>query len=288
MMSGAWPGFSNAYLLTGDTKYIDVLRKQLDILYEHKKVEDGRTLLPQMYGDPRGYKYKGKPEHYHYTPNLFTDRLTEIYLWSMDRTDLERVPTGKGWIGFLEGNDSGYPARALRADLEHVRRRIEAMRNDPTTADTRLADWLLGIVPPATNALTQLTLGGYFASGRIWVLHSRLRYFDPVRRRSGLPTDVAALVDRLTSDSASVTLVNTNQVEAREVLVQAGGYGEHRFQSVDTGDGRRNVDTGVIHVRLEPGAGQRITFGMDRYAQAPTLAQPWSAAIGPAREKDSP
>ena len=42
-------------MLTGESKYIDVLRKQLDILYDHKKVENGKTLLPQMYGDPRGY-----------------------------------------------------------------------------------------------------------------------------------------------------------------------------------------------------------------------------------------
>ncbi|MCP5111927.1 MAG: hypothetical protein GY953_13950, partial [bacterium] len=141
----------------------------------------------------------------------------------------------------------------------------------------------LGVVPPATNALTQLTLGGYFASGRIWVLHSRLRYFDPVRRRSGLPPDVGALVDRLTADSASVTLVNTNQVEAREVVVQAGGYGEHRFKSV-TADGRRRaIDAGVVQVRLEPGCGQRLTFGMNRYSQPPTLAQPWNVAVGPKR-----
>ena len=31
-----------------------------------------------------------------------TDRLTEIYIWSIDRKDLERVPAKEGWIGFLE------------------------------------------------------------------------------------------------------------------------------------------------------------------------------------------
>ncbi len=273
--SGAWPGFSNAYLLTGDPKYIHVLREQIDILYDHRKLENGRTLLPQMYGDPRGYKHNGEPEFYHYTDNLFTDRLTEIYLWSMDRGDLVRIPTDQGWIAFLEGNDPGYPVRALQADFEHIRSRLKLMRDDPTTPDTRLADWLLGIVPATTDALTQLTLGGYFSSGKLWALHSRLRYFDPDKRRSGLPADVAALVDRLTADSVTVTLVNTNQVEPRELLIQAGGYREHQFLSIDDGGSTRIVDASVVRVVLEPGAGQRLTLEVKRYANQPTLAQPW-------------
>ena len=160
--AASWAGFSNALLLTGDQSYVDVLRKQLDLIYEHKKVEDGKTLLPQMYGDPRGYKYNGEPEFYQYTGNLFSDRLTEIYLWSMDREDLERVPAEKGWIGFLEGNDPDYPTRAMAADFEHIRERVERIRNDPTSPDTRLADFLLRVVPATTETLTRLTLRRLF------------------------------------------------------------------------------------------------------------------------------
>ena len=60
--AGSWPGFANALLLTGDQSYVGVLRRQMDNIYAQKKVENGRTLLPQMYGDPRGYKYNGPPE----------------------------------------------------------------------------------------------------------------------------------------------------------------------------------------------------------------------------------
>ena len=62
-----------------------------------------------MYGDPKGYKHNGKPEWYQYTDNLMTDRLTEIYIWSMNRKDLERVPAKEGWIGYLEGAESRLP-----------------------------------------------------------------------------------------------------------------------------------------------------------------------------------
>ena len=275
VLAGAWPGFSNAYLLTGDPKYVAVLRKQLDLLYEHKRVEDGRTLLPQMYGDPRGYKHDGEPELYHYTANLYTDLLTKVYLWSMDRRDLERIPAEEGWIAFLEGKDPNYPERALRRDFETVRAKVEQMYNDPTSPDTRLADWLLGIVPAQTDNLTELMTGGYLRGGKLWALHARLRYFDPVRRRAGVPSDVGALVGKLTADSVTVTLVNLDPVAPREVVVQAGGYGEHQFTGV-THDGETTpLDADALTVRLAPGAGAELTLRMKRYANPPTLSQPW-------------
>ncbi len=293
-VEGAWPGFSNAFLLTGDQSYVDVLRRQMDNVYAQKKVENGRTLLPQMYGDPKGYKFNGPPSWYHYTNNLFTDRLTEIYLWSMKRTDLERVPVATSydpsqrsrngysgpdrsaaWLGFLEGKIADYPEKALRDDLNWVRHRMEMMRTDQTSADTRLADYLLDFNPAATNALVNLTLGGYFARGRIWVLHSRFRYFDPEQRRPGLPKDVGALVEKLTDDTATLSLVNTNPLDARTVTVQAGGYGEHQFVSATSGGVTTQVNGPVITVRLDPGAGARFDFQMARYANRPTFASPW-------------
>ncbi|MBI4473371.1 MAG: hypothetical protein HY646_11935, partial [Acidobacteria bacterium] len=174
--AGMWPGFSNALLLTGRQTYVDTLRKQIDNLYAQQKVVDGKTMIPQMYGDPRGYRYTGQEGWYQWTTNLFTDRLSEIYLWSMDPRDLGRVPK-TGWIGFLEGVNPDFPERALRADLERIRAKNDEIRNDPTTAETRLADWLMALNPATTHTLVNLMLGGYL-TGNIWTLHSRFRYFD--------------------------------------------------------------------------------------------------------------
>ena len=160
--AGSWPGFGNALLLSGDASFVQALRRQMDNIYAQKKVENGRVLLPQNYGDPRGYKYNGAPSWYHFTNHLFTDRLMEIYLWSMDRKDLERVPVaasfdpsterGSGydepdrsapWLGFLEGRLPDFPEKALASDLARVRRTVEMMRTDPTSADSRLwRHWL--------------------------------------------------------------------------------------------------------------------------------------------------
>ena len=275
--AASFQGFANGLLLTGDQSYVDVLRKQMDLVLQAARVEDGQTLLPTMYGDPRGYAFDGDPEFYRYQPVTYSDRLAEIYLWSMDPEDLERVPLeDEPWIAFLQGKDPDYPERAMNADFEHIRHRLELMRNDETTPDTRLADYLLGIMPATTDTLSQLTLGGYFARGRIWVLHSRLFYFDPERRRAGLPSDVAALVHELADDMVSVTLVNLNQLEAREVLVQAGGYAEHRFTGLEVAGESRELDARVVSVHLAPGAGQRLTLSMERYANRPELSFPWA------------
>ena len=149
------------------------------------------------------------------------------------------------------------------------------IRNDQTTADSRLADYLLDLNPVTTNGLTNVRLGGYFSAGRIWGLHSRVRYFDPVKRRSGLPEDVAALVEKLGADSATLTLVNTNPIEARDIVIQAGGYGEHRFDSVSLNGVATNVGGPTLSARLEPGAGSRLEFRMTRYVTSPSFAFPW-------------
>ena len=175
----------------------------------------------------------------------------------------------------MEGKLPAYPEKVLSDDLAAVRQRMEMIRTDDTTADSRLADYLLDFNPARTNGLTNLMLGGYFARGRVWVLHSRFRYFDPVARRAGLPADVGALVEKLGPSEATVTLANVNPLEAREVVVQAGGYGEHRFDSVSVNGRATRVDGPVLTVRLEPGAGARLEFAMTRYANKPTFAFPW-------------
>ncbi len=272
---GPWDGFGNAFLLTGDPAYIGVLRRQLDNLYSLKKVVAGKTQIPWNYGDPRGYKYSDRAEWYNWTDKLPHHLLTEIYMWSMDRKDLKRIPK-TGWLGFLEGNDSGYPERALRADLESVRKAAREIEEDPTTPDTRLPDWFMALNPARTETLNNLMLGGYYSTGVVRTLHSRLRYFDPARRRSGPPEEVAALVDSLSINSVSVTLVNLNPVYPREIVVQAGGYAEHQFTSVERKGQRSQIDGSSVTIRLEPGSGDRLTFQMRRYANQPTLLSPWS------------
>ena len=149
------------------------------------------------------------------------------------------------------------------------------MRADKTTPDTRLADDPMRYNPCSVRSLIPLMLGGIHPGHRGAILHCRLRYFDPVRHRAGIPDDVAALVEKLTADEVVVTLVNVNQIEPRRVIVQAGGYAEHQFITAVSGGQTVAIDAPTVEVRLAPGAGEQLPFRMKRYANRPTLSLPW-------------
>ena len=190
-------------------------------------------------------------------------------------------------MAFLEGKNPDYPTTALRADLQHVADRIVAAKADPTTPETRLADWPIDINPASVKSLVQLMTGGLHIARPPWSstspaqggvpLHCRLRYFDPERRRAGVPENVAALVHTLGDRAAEVTLVNLGKV-ARNVVVQGGAYGEHRIESVEVAGKAVVVGGAAFTIRLEPGCGTRMTLAMRRYANRPTLAFPWDRA----------
>ena len=257
--------FGNGLLLTGDQKYVDTWRGVIDGVNANSKVEDGQTLYPRMHGDDGWYDYRPEP---------FDVGAEQVYYWSMDRRDLERVPM-EGWIAFLEGQNPDYPEEALQEDVSTVRSKMERMRNDLSSPDTRLSDDMNGTNPAEVDALIQLMLGGMPTGHLGHPLHCRFRYFDPARQRPGMPEDVGALVEELHDDSAVVTLVNTNQVSSRTVTVQGGAYGEHQILEVDGGSGSTPVGGASFTVTLEPGCGSRLRVSMDRYANRPSFKFPW-------------
>lgn len=258
-------GFMNAYLLTGDDKYLDPWRKQIDLVNSHKKVVNGKTLYPHMYGD-KGW--------YHYTPQKYAHGDLPLYILSMRSEDRLRV-ADHPWIAYLEGKNPSYPETALRQDLERIRLRVAGMRGDTTTPDTRLADDPMKFNPASVESLVRLMLGGLPCGNRGVLLNSRLRYFDAENHRAGLPQDVAALVEKLSDRAATVTLVNCNPLQSRQVIVQAGAYGEHQFQSVEIAGKTQTIDGHTFSARLAPGAGTRLTLTMRRYVNEPTLRLPW-------------
>lgn len=264
--AAAFVGLMNAYMLTKDDRFLDAWRKQADVINSQGKVIDGKFAAPRMYGD-QGW--------YHFVPGRWSDHMRELHYLTWRPDDRERAGDS-GWLQYLDGKNASYPVQALRGDLEHVRDRVVAMRGDASTPDTRLSDNPMPFNPASVNALTELMQGGINIGRLATVQHSRLRYFDPVARRAGIPDDVAALVDAITDDSVSVTLVNVNQSEPRELVVQSGGYGEHRFTTLASGDQSRPIDGTQFRLRLEPGCGVRLTLGMERYSQQPTMSFPWN------------
>lgn len=301
-------GFRNAALLGGE-EYIEPLRVQGRLLLDNRvQTESGRRFL-NKYGD--NGPYEAAPEA---ADGLFEALYAEIYWRTLDDGDrralydaAEPKPAARrgrpswrfeyengrfeggnevAWIDFLEGNDPEYPERALRDAFARIRYHAEGIAKDRTTPDTRRADTPhgirvskespLGVIGAATGALVNLQLGGIEPMWCGGLLHSELRYFDPHRRRAGLPPDVAALVTAITPTHTKVTLVNLSQTEPRRVTVQTGAYGEHRCERVRTPDGAAVAVAGrSFEVELAPGSGGNLTIDRARFVNEPTYRFPW-------------
>ena len=267
--------FFNALLLSGDREYLHVWRRQNALINAQARVVDGKMQTPTLFGPNGWHGWKAGP----YRQGAFE-------IWYATQAPEDRAAAGSDpWISFLEGTNPAYPEAALEADLARLSKRDAARRADKTTPDTRLADWTLDFNPASAKALVQLTTGGLHIARPTWntdsppqggvTLHCRLRYFDPARRRAGLPQDVAALVHSLGDTQTQVTLVNTGD-RPRRVIVQGGAYGEHRIESVQLEGREHGVGARHFTLDLAPGAGARLVLSMRRYANRPSLAFPWA------------
>lgn len=273
-------GFFNAYLLSkGDDKYLDVWRKTADKFDAAAKTVDGKLSTPTMYGDQGFYSFK---------PGKYRLNFLEIYALSMKPSDRARCEETE-WYHFLEGNNPGYPVKALRQGMARIRQKMALVDADTTAPDMRLADSALPYNPAAIMALTQLMEGGLYLQHGSWaktspnqggtLLFSRLRYFDPERRRAGMPEDVAALMETWSQDSVTVTFVNLSPSRSRSVIVQGGAYAEHQIVSVSDGTATMAVNGPTFPLRLAPGAGARLVIKMQRFANDPSLSFPWEATV---------
>ena len=150
--------------------------------------------------------------------------------------------------------------------------------------------------PVTTEALIQLTLGAPQLIYNGGLLMSRLRYFDLSRKRPGLPQDTAALVERLEANRTVVRLVNLSPFETRDMLVQGGSFGEHRFTAVQythrtseypgateayaappvTEDARSvSVEGSHVRVVLPPATEITLDLGTAPFVNEPSAALPW-------------
>jgi hypothetical protein len=258
-------GFNNALLVTGDQKYVDAWRTMMDAVNSHARDDGDRKQYPTMYGAEGWYSWRDVS---------WNVGALEVWYWSQRSGDRARVGRND-WLEYLDGRNAGYPEQALERDLNSIQQRVSAMRRDTTTPAKRLADNMLDYNPAATEALVQLMWGALLPGREGGLLNARLRYFDPDRKRAGLPEDVGALVSELSDARTVVTLVNLNPSQRRTVIVQAGGYGEHQLLTVTSGGKTARIDSPVLAVQLAPGCGARLELAMKRYANAPTVKHPW-------------
>ncbi|MDQ0895154.1 hypothetical protein [Agromyces ramosus] len=265
----------NAYLITGDSRHLDLARDQLDAVMNEAVEEDPTSTPWSLRGSwmsrmgARSIKLTGAAEKpgtlvpYRYGENGWFDygpmmMALPTWLWwsTMSADDQDRLKTviagNPGsrseitefrdkeeaghelpWLSYLWGVNPDYPELALTMAIGQANRRLALM--DTVTHDPKndhIHFWQQ-VQPVVTEVLTQLTTGAPQVLYNGGLQGARVRYFDGLRRRPGLPKDIAALVDEVTADRVSLELVNLGGRQPAQVIVQAGAFGEHRIDEAE-------------------------------------------------------
>ena len=289
---------ANAVLLTkGDMSHLDLVRSQIDMLWEKRIEEDGAIKLPNRHFDSGWRDYR------------IQRAIDPIIVWniSMDEADAQRVERGwhpsneeistegyvlgsarpqhtAAWFGYIRGYMPDYPERILKNNLEAVDFQIKRFRSEewnPFTMDhyreaMSIHDWQI-LQPAILEALIHLTLGGPMPAYHGGHLHVAVRYFDVEGGRPGVPADVAALVEKITADLVELTLVNTSTTSARSLVIQAGAFGEHQIISTSERGGE-SINVGGNHLQVDLPAGTSISLVLNvkRFANDPTYEGPFT------------
>ncbi len=323
---------ANAYLLTRDDRYLELPRRQLDRILELGEVRDiskehmsldvhwigqfmamgDRTetlLVPYRYGDSGWFDWQPPSP-------VFLAALWNLSMADEDWQRIERVREAEAydwndvisfrnkedagheppWLRFLAGDNPDYPERSLQASYQQVAWRVALVRNDDEVGTHMNVHRWQETNPVSSEALIQQTLGAPQPIYNGGLLHCRLRYFDCLAKRPGLPQDVAALVEKVEAGRTVVRLINLNPQENRELIVQAGGYGEHSFGELEfnarTSDypgpttdyapkpittEKRKVAVNDKHVQVALPAGTEISLDLStqRYVNEPTCGGPF-------------
>ncbi|MCL4507082.1 MAG: hypothetical protein M1434_03170 [Chloroflexi bacterium] len=324
-------GATNAYLLTRDPGYLNLPRVQLDRIMALGATRDIRELqmsigqhwigqiaaledyttfvVPYRYMDSGWFDYQ--PMSPVYPAALWNvsgdmddwNRLETLRLAS--RYDWREVIAFRGkedcgheqpWLRYLAGDNADYPEAILRESYGMVCRRMDLIRADQADlTQVNIHHWQQ-LNPVITEALVQLTTGAPQIIYNGGLLMCRLRYFDLLRKRPGLPDDVAALVEKVDPDRTVVKLVNLSPFESRELMIQAGAFGEHRFTSVRydvrtseypgrqteyaspasmTEQRQEEVNESVLQLHLPPATEITLDLATQRFVNDPSYALPW-------------
>ena len=269
-------GFNNALLLTGDQKYVDAWRDMINAVNANARTVDGKTQYPTMYGlDLAANPRSTKAGWYGWRDRPWNVGALEVWYFSQKPEDLARVAKNP-WVEYLQGRNPGYPETAMAEDLATIKRRVEGIRKDQSKPDKRLADNMLDLNPVKTTALIQLTQGGMEPDRRGNLVNSRLRYFDPARKRAGLPEDVAALDfgDERHGHGRDARERRARRRRARSSSKAARMPSTSSSRSTGTARPFRWASR-TSRVTLNPGAGGKLTLKMKRYAGDATVKFPF-------------
>lgn len=276
---------ANALLLTGDESYLDLHRSQWDMLWELGREEDGAFKTPNRHGQVGWFNYISPdaryPTHCFALTHSAQDK-ARLDAAAPPESYARRTGFGKGaqaqpgpWLALSQGQNDDAPELMMDAACREVARRLDIMRNDDGDPNEWDVHHWQDINPVVCEPIAQLSLGSVGSVYHGGLLHATVRYFDAERRRPGLPPDAAAAVLRASSGEAEIEFVNANALEERQMIVQAGAFGEHAFTTAETNGEQTQVDGPCFRLKLAPMSRQRVRVGLKRYVHDPSYNRPW-------------
>jgi hypothetical protein len=293
-------GAECAYLLSGNEHYLELIRTPIRTLLDKGVKSSDGIRIPSNYG-PSGwtaYTPAANDDFVHFLDHLWNASLSEDDLgmireiknsstrnWSAvpSGTDRNAAPgTSFARLSYYLGENTDWPMKILNAEYDFTQKTITAIKTDTRDIRTLNEDELYKNNPVVTKGLTQLTMGAPPAIYQGGLLRAQVRYFDTDRMRPGMPEDISALVEGISSDHITVTLINLNSIEPRHLIIQAGAFGEHRFTTVTTDEITTPVNSRYIGVTLLSGSGITLNLGIMRFVNTPSYAFPWQGGIIPA------
>ena len=280
---------TNASLLTGDPSWLDLHRSQADLLWSLRRMEDETVRVPARHGDQGWFDWRppnADPYVHLYFMSRSDEDLARLRERFPRRMDWEEMRLGKSgsfaplaWFAYVSGQNLTFPEKVIEGTYAAFCERLDRIEND----DDNVEEWDVhhwqDLNPVIPEGLMQMSMGTPAAIYHGGLLHASVRYFDPHRQRPGLPENVAALVHSLRPDTIGLTLVNVDPLEKREVVIQAGSFGEHEFTTatmdVESGPPHRlDLHAPYFRVRLGPSAQARVELGVQRFAHTPSYAFP--------------
>ena len=182
------------------------------------------------------------------------------------------------WQAYLDGTYPTYPAEILKYNIAQVNGRLDEIRQHQPKENDGFS--LIYRNPVSVEGLVNLTMGAPLPFYNGGLLMARVRHFDPMNKRPGLPPDVAALVSELASDRTVLHLLNLSLTHSQDVIVQAGTYAEHEFadaayQPQLEEEASLPVNGTRLTVHLPPQSQIKLDITTKRFVHKPSYNFPW-------------
>jgi hypothetical protein len=207
------------------------------------------------------------------------------------------------WFQYMRGEIPDYPERILDMNLTLIDNQLRKMRSktgaprgwdnyDPATSDIEVGldlrvdgyqihAWQ-EFNPVYFEGLAQMIFGGPMHISHGGLQHGKVRPFDGQKQRTGLPDDVAMIVEKVSATSVEMQVANISANASRNLVLQAGTFGEHNFTKVTVtqSDGKSEdvaINDKWFEIELGPNSGATLKFTLDRYVNSPTYETPWQS-----------